>query len=286
MVFCTSLIRQITGTVSVQSCMWLIDFFQKQISKILIFLFIFRVRSVTSSIPAETDEREYEVYSPETQELYVFNRFGQHVATKNILTGEVSYAFTYSVNTSSGKLSTITDTAGNKVFLLRDYSSQVGVLLKVKILSTHQLFISLLNLLMICVKIFQVNSIENTKGQKCRLRMSRMKMLSEITTPDNYNITFDYHGDTGLLRSKLDSAGRSFVYHYDDFGRLTGAVTPTGKAINLEFDLSIKGATVKATYDEKQSISMTVRGSSVIIKTGMRSSTCYTCSSLKICRLY
>ena len=95
-----------------------------------------------------------------------------------------------------------------------------------------------------------------------------MRMLSEITTPDNYNITFDYHGDTGLLRSKLDSAGRSYVYHYDDFGRLTGAVTPTGKAINLAFDLSIKGATVKATYDDKQSISMTVRGSSVITKTG------------------
>lgn len=93
-------------------------------------------------------------------------------------------------------------------------------------------------------------------------------MLNEITTPDNYNITFDYHGDTGLLRSKLDSAGRSFVYHYDDFGRLIGAVTPTGKAINLVFDLSIKGATVKATYDDKQSISMTVRGSSVITKTG------------------
>ncbi|XP_065204844.1 teneurin-m isoform X4 [Planococcus citri] len=197
----------------------------------------YRVRSITASIPEETDDREYEVYAPETQELYVFNRFGQHIATKNILTGEISYTFAYSVNTSSGKLSTITDTAGNKVFLLRDYSSQV-------------------------------NSIENTKGQKCRLRMSRMRMLSEITTPDNYNITFDYHGDTGLLRSKLDSAGRSYVYHYDDFGRLTGAVTPTGKAINLAFDLSIKGATVKATYDDKQSISMTVRGSSVITKTG------------------
>lgn len=86
----------------------------------------FRVRAVTASIPTESDEREYEVYSPETQELYVFNRFGQHIATKNILTGEVSYSFTYSVNTSSGKLSTITDTAGNKVFLLRDYSSQVS----------------------------------------------------------------------------------------------------------------------------------------------------------------
>lgn len=81
-----------------------------------------------ASIPEANPSREYEVYSPETQELYVFNRFGQHIATKNILTGETSYIFTYNVNTSNGKLSTVTDTAGNKVFLLRDYTSQVQLL--------------------------------------------------------------------------------------------------------------------------------------------------------------
>lgn len=78
-----------------------------------------------ASIPEPTANREYEVYSPETQEMYVFNRFGQHIATKNILTGETNYQFSYNVNTSNGKLSTVTDTAGNKVFLLRDYTQQV-----------------------------------------------------------------------------------------------------------------------------------------------------------------
>lgn len=88
-------------------------------------LLCFRIRSVIASIPEATASREYEVYSPDTQEMYVFNRFGQHIATKNILTGETTFSFTYNVNTSNGKLSTVTDTAGNKVFLLRDYSSQV-----------------------------------------------------------------------------------------------------------------------------------------------------------------
>lgn len=90
------------------------------------FFDLFRIRSVVASIPEETGAREYEVYSTETQELYIFNRFGQHISTKNILTGETSYTFTYNVNTSNGKLSSVTDTAGNKVFLLRDYSSQVS----------------------------------------------------------------------------------------------------------------------------------------------------------------
>ncbi|XP_044730762.1 teneurin-m isoform X2 [Chrysoperla carnea] len=197
----------------------------------------YRIRSVMASIPDASGTREYEIYSPDTQEIYIFNRFGQHIATRNILTGETNYIFSYNVNTSNGKLSTVTDAAGNKVFLLRDYSSSV-------------------------------NSIENTKGQKCRLRMSRMRMLHELSTPDNYNVTFEYHGQTGLLKTKLDSSGRSYVYNYDEFGRLTTAVTPTGKVINLSFDLSIKGAEVIVRQNNKNPVSMLIKGASVTTKVG------------------
>ncbi|PNF20246.1 Teneurin-m [Cryptotermes secundus] len=195
----------------------------------------YRIRSVTASIPVASASQEYEIFSPDTQEIYVFNQFGQHIVTRNILTGETSYLFTYNVNTSNGKLSTVTDAAGNKVFLLRDYSSQV-------------------------------KSIENTKGQGCRIRMSRMKMLYELSTPDNYNVTFDYHGPTGLLKTKLDSTGRSYVYNYDEFGRLTSAITPTGKVISLSFDLSVKGATVKVTQNNRKPVSMLIKGSSVVTR--------------------
>jgi teneurin len=198
----------------------------------------YRIRSVTSSIPEANASREYEIYSPETQEIYIFNRFGQHISTKNILTGEGIYQFVYNVNTSNGKLSSVTDAAGNKVFLLRDYGSS------------------------------NVNSIENTKGQKCRLRMSRMRMLQELGTPDNYNVTFDYHGSTGLLKTKLDSTGRSYVYNYDEFGRLTSAVTPTGRVISLSFDLSTIGATVKVKQDELKPVSLLISGPSVSKKLG------------------
>lgn len=197
----------------------------------------YRIRSVISSLPEAGASKEYEIYAPSAQEIYVFNRFGQHIATKNILTGETSYSFTYNVNTSNGKLSTVTDAAGNKVFLLRDYTAQV-------------------------------NSIENTKGQKCRLRMTRMKMLHELSTPDNYNVTFEYHGPTGLLKTKLDSTGRSYVYNYDEFGRLTSAVTPTGKVIDLSFDLSVIGATIKVTENSQREVSMLIQGTSVVSRVG------------------
>ncbi|XP_037907848.1 teneurin-m isoform X3 [Hermetia illucens] len=197
----------------------------------------YRIRSVMSSIPEAGPSREYEIYAPDSQEIYVFNRFGQHIATRNILTGEVTYTFTYNVNTSNGKLSTVTDAAQNKIFLLRDYTSQV-------------------------------NSIENTKGQKCRLRMTRMKMLHELNTPENYNVTFEYHGPTGLLKTKIDSTGRSNVYNYDEFGRLTSAVTPTGRVIDLSFDLSIKGATIKILENSQKEVSMLIQGSSVVVQNG------------------
>lgn len=197
----------------------------------------YRIRSVMASIPDASGAREYEIYSPDMQEIYIFNRFGQHVTSKNILTGENNYVFTYTVNTSNGKLSTVTDAAGNKVFLLRDYSTSV-------------------------------NSIENTKGQKCRLKMSRMKMLQELRTPDNFNVTFDYYGPSGLLKSKYDSTGRSYVYRYDEFGRLTSAVTPTGRIINLNFDLSLKGATVRITENNKKPVSILIKGSSVNTRVG------------------
>ncbi|XP_039230242.1 teneurin-m isoform X2 [Drosophila yakuba] len=197
----------------------------------------YRIRSVMSSIPEASPSREYEIYAPDMQEIYIFNRFGQHVSTRNILTGETTYVFTYNVNTSNGKLSTVTDAAGNKVFLLRDYTSQV-------------------------------NSIENTKGQKCRLRMTRMKMLHELSTPDNYNVTYEYHGPTGLLRTKLDSTGRSYVYNYDEFGRLTSAVTPTGRVIELSFDLSVKGAQVKVSENAQKEMSLLIQGSTVTVRNG------------------
>ncbi|KAH8318477.1 hypothetical protein KR067_003830 [Drosophila pandora] len=197
----------------------------------------YRIRSVMSSIPEASPSREYEIYAPDMQEIYIFNRFGQHVSTRNILTGETTYVFTYNVNTSNGKLSTVTDAAGNKVFLLRDYTSQV-------------------------------NSIENTKGQKCRLRMTRMKMLHELSTPDNYNVTYEYHGPTGLLKTKLDSTGRSYVYNYDEFGRLTSAVTPTGRVIELSFDLSVKGAQVKVSENAQKEQSLLIQGATVTVRNG------------------
>ena len=41
-----------------------------------------RIRTIKSSIPELIQRtQEYEVYSPVTQEVYIFNRFGLHIET-------------------------------------------------------------------------------------------------------------------------------------------------------------------------------------------------------------
>ena len=177
-----------------------------------------RIRSIMSYLPQLNSKRQYKLYSPESQEVYIFNRFGHHVETQNIPTGRTIYSFVYNVNASNGKLSSVTDAAGNRVSFLRDYKGQVTM-------------------------------IENSRQQKCRLVVSRMRLLEHLVIPNQYNVTLDYYGATGLLRSSMDSFGRAHVYTYDKYGRLIRAVTPSGQLIELEFDLSARGARVTITRD-------------------------------------
>lgn len=196
-----------------------------------------RLRSVTASLPKPNEQHLYEIYSPETQQVHLFNRHGQHTATKHILTGKTVYTFSYNVNTSFGKLSTVTDAEGNKIYILRDHSNHV-------------------------------KTIENTQGGKCQLEMSRMRMLHSFVTPDNFKTVFDYHGSTGLVRSKIDSSGRSVVYGYDEYGRLTEAITPSGQTIRLSYNLSTKGAAVTVTRDCKDPVSLLIKGFDVTTRIG------------------
>lgn len=81
---------------------------------------------------------------PPTREIYVFNRYGQHIETKDLTSGKTRYSFLYSKNTSFGKLSTVTDSSGNKILFLRDYSNVVstvdvmvlGYVLKVELVNS------------------------------------------------------------------------------------------------------------------------------------------------------
>jgi len=75
-------------------------------------------------------------------------------------------------------------------------------------------------------------------GQRCRLTMDSMGQLASFVTTDNVSMQFTYLGNSGLIESKEDNAGQTFVYEYDDYGRMTAVIQPTGERIVIASDHS------------------------------------------------
>lgn len=122
-------------------------------------------------LPTHDENGEFRIPYPPTSEVFVFNRYGQHITTKDLTSGKTRYSFLYSKNTSFGKLSTVTDASGNKIQLLRDYSNVVS-------------------------------SIENTQDHKLELKISGIGYLTKITEKGASEIELDYDANTGLLNSR------------------------------------------------------------------------------------
>nr|KAG5705432.1 hypothetical protein BaRGS_004559 [Batillaria attramentaria] len=176
-----------------------------------------RVFSIVSQLPV-LEARNYEVVSPETQEIYVFNYFGQHKHTINILTAQYMYNFTYNVFSAYGRLVAVEDSADNKIQIQRDYQ-------------------------------LLAKTILTPNNATCSLIMDNRRRLYRFHAPDNLTATFTYMGNTELLESKHMSDGQTFNYEYDAMGRLDRISQPTGAVTLLQTDVNATGSTqTKVTY--------------------------------------
>ncbi|CAG9766607.1 unnamed protein product [Ceutorhynchus assimilis] len=157
-------------------------------------------------LPTHDENGEFRIPYPSSGEVYVFNRYGQHVATKDLASDKTRYSFLYSKNTSFGKLSTVTDSSGNKIQFLRDYSNAVS-------------------------------SIENTQDHKSELKMSGMGYLSKLSEKGRTEIELDYDQNTGLLLSR-SGGGDTIIYQYSSLGRATSVILPSGETLQLNSKMS------------------------------------------------
>ena len=73
-------------------------------------------------------------------------------------------------------------------------------------------------------------------GQRCKLTTDSMDQLASFVTSDNVSVHFTYLGNSGLIESKDSGAGQTFVYEYDDYGRMSAVVQPTGDRILIAAD--------------------------------------------------
>ncbi|CAH0560894.1 unnamed protein product [Brassicogethes aeneus] len=152
-------------------------------------------------LPMHDENGEFRIPYPAAGEVYVFNRYGQHVATKDLASDKTRYSFLYSKNTSFGKLSTVTDSSGNKIQFLRDYSNAVS-------------------------------SIENTQDHKSELKINGVGYLVKLSEKGKSEIELDYDLNTGLLTSR-SGGGETFMYKYDKYGRAIGVILSSGETLTL-----------------------------------------------------
>ena len=78
---------------------------------------------------------------------------------------------------------------------------------------------------------------------------------------------FRYHRSTGLIKSKSDNSNLAYVYDYDEYGRLVRAITPTGEALELSFNLTLHGgATINIRRNGIQYQTVTIQDNLVSTK--------------------
>ena len=199
----------------------------------------YRIKSVRTVLPELIDRKHYEIVSPDSHEVYLFNSRGQHTETKNLITGQTIYKFVYDSHSSVSRLSRVFDGAGNKFQILRERGGNV-------------------------------NAIDTPQKQRIKIHLTMTEKLEQLVAPNGYNISFTYNSlrSSGLISSKIEAYGRTYSYDYDEQGRLTRAVLPTGQIIQLNFDLSERGAEVTVTRDGKNPVKSTVRGNTLTHKSG------------------
>ena len=199
-----------------------------------------RIFSIISKLPELDHYGQYTVFSPDTQEVYIFNNFGQHRHTVDIMSSQYMYNFTYNVNSFYGKLTRIGDDAGNEIKLVWDYE--------------------------------KVKEIVSPDGLKSKLTMDNDMKLQVFTSPSNVSTTFSYlqqKGERkGLIETKHLSNGLSYSYRYDDMGRLLEAKQPTGETTQLATDVNTTGSIVRVNTDGSDSLMMATYDSVQSVKRG------------------
>uniref|UniRef100_A0A8C5A5Z0 Teneurin transmembrane protein 3 n=1 Tax=Gadus morhua TaxID=8049 RepID=A0A8C5A5Z0_GADMO len=188
-----------------------------------------RIRAVRRNQPP-TGPSSYEVASPASQELYVFDSNGTHQFTMSLVTGDYKYNFSYS---NEEDVTAVTDSSGNTLRIRRDTNR-----MPVRVVAPDNQVIWL--------------TIGTNGG------------LKSLTAQGQELVLFSYHGNSGLLATKSIQIGWTTFYDYDSEGRLTNVTFPTGVVTNLHGDMSSGSVVVDIeTSGRDEDVSITTNLSSI-----------------------
>ncbi|XP_019735305.1 teneurin-3 isoform X1 [Hippocampus comes] len=193
-----------------------------------------RIRAIRRNQPLSgslaSGPSSYEVASPASQELYVFDLNGTHQFTLSLVSGDYKYNFSYS---NEEDLTAVTDSSGNTLRIRRDTNR-----MPVRVVAPDNQVIWL--------------TIGTNGG------------LKSLTAQGQELVLFSYHGNSGLLATKSIQIGWTTFYDYDSEGRLTNVTFPTGVVTNLHGDMSSGAVAVDIeTSGRDEDVSITTNLSSI-----------------------
>uniref|UniRef100_A0A671XBZ9 Teneurin transmembrane protein 3 n=1 Tax=Sparus aurata TaxID=8175 RepID=A0A671XBZ9_SPAAU len=190
-----------------------------------------RIRAIRLPLPGLlSSPSSYEVASPASQELFVFDANGTHQFTMSLVTGDYKYNFSYS---NEEDVTAVTDSSGNTLRIRRDTNR-----LPVRVVAPDNQVIWL--------------TIGTNGG------------LKTLTAQGQELVLFSYHGNSGLLATKSIQIGWTTFYDYDSEGRLTNVTFPTGVVTNLHGDMSSGAVAVDIeTSGRDEDVSITTNLSSI-----------------------
>uniref|UniRef100_A0A8K9XHX4 Teneurin-4 n=1 Tax=Oncorhynchus mykiss TaxID=8022 RepID=A0A8K9XHX4_ONCMY len=181
-----------------------------------------RIRSVRRNKPYLNPLSMYEVSSPISDELYLFDSNGSHIYTQSLTTGDDIYNLTYS---GEGDLASITDQNNNIVTIRRDTT---GMPLWLMV----------------------------PDGQTFWFTIGTNNALKTIAAQGQELAMMTYHGSSSLLATKSNNNGWTTFYEYDSYGRLTNVTYPTGlvSSYRTDTDSSVR---VQAEGSGKEDVTIT-----------------------------
>ncbi|XP_057365537.1 teneurin-a-like [Daphnia carinata] len=176
---------------------------------------------------------EYSINWPAAGEVLVFNRYGQHVTTKEPVSGNIKTTFSYTRNGPSGRLMAIIDSRGNKVDFVRESGGD-------------QL----------------IQAIETSASVKSHLTISRLTgALTHINSSNNCFALFDYDTTSKLLIGRTESDGLTTIYRYDQNGRLVQTVLPDGE--RYTFDTAATSSNIRISLERDNPVELIISGPAI-----------------------
>ncbi|XP_076878792.1 teneurin-1-like isoform X2 [Brachyhypopomus gauderio] len=155
-----------------------------------------RIRAVTANRPQPNAAGLYEVASVADQEVYLFGPNGTHLHTRNLITGDRVYNFSYGAD---GRLSGVLGREGGGGLHVRRDAGGLPLWLV------------------------------GPRGQVLWLAVSSGRVLKRVSAQGHDVAQLTYHGNSGLLATKSDENGWTTVYEYNSEGHIVNVTFPTGE---------------------------------------------------------